>query len=415
MLFALDREGNKIYIDSTKRSEDYFCPCCGSKMVLRMGDIRQHHFAHPSGSICKDSWHYDMTEWHYEWQNKFPKEYQEVVKVYDWEKHRADVLIEKNKVVFEFQHSPLSPEEFEERNNFYNKLGYKVIWIFDVEEQYQNELIENYKSDLWSWKRPRRTFDYFDCKNKMVEIYLQLDNDDTYLVKVTWCTDNNGFSRFATDGYCYDEESIIHMFDEKEEILKKEYKLSELFDRMIELNTQDHTTYYFGCPISKTHKCANCNVDIPTSMYEEIMPCMECKYQCHSENYGEVICKKRFLDLGLDGNTVVKVEGRDKNGFINELSYVENGENKTIEVPTFEQNISKSVYALWEEDYSIATFKNIRTGHYIRINKNPKDQLLKYRKVYGWFSKDKYSFPKESRELYGVDKPEWLVEWYRKN
>ena len=116
----------------------------------------------------------------------------------------------------------------------------------------------------------------------------------------------------------------------------------------------------------------------------------------------------------LDGNTVVKVEGKDKNGFINKLSYVENGKIKTIEVPTFEQNISKSVYALWEDDYSIATFKNIRTGHYIRINKNPKDQLLKYRKVYGWFSKDKYSFSKESRELYFVDKPEWVVDWFRK-
>ena len=50
MLFALDREGNKVYIDSTKRSEGYFCPCCGSKMVLKMGEIRQHHFAHPSES-----------------------------------------------------------------------------------------------------------------------------------------------------------------------------------------------------------------------------------------------------------------------------------------------------------------------------------------------------------------------------
>ena len=87
MLFALDIEGNKVYIDSAKRSEDYFCPCCGSKMVLRMGDIRQHHFAHPNESICKDSWHYDMTEWHYDWQNKFPKEYQEVVKEYDGEKN----------------------------------------------------------------------------------------------------------------------------------------------------------------------------------------------------------------------------------------------------------------------------------------------------------------------------------------
>ena len=70
-------------------------------------------------------------------------EYQEIVKTKDEQKHRADVLIESEKVVFEFQHSPLSPDEFEDRNSFYNSLGYKVIWVFDVEEQYQNEQIEN--------------------------------------------------------------------------------------------------------------------------------------------------------------------------------------------------------------------------------------------------------------------------------
>ena len=50
-----------------------------------------------------------------------------IVKVKDGQKHRADVLIEDKKVVYEFQHSSLSAEEFEDRNSFYNSLGYKVI------------------------------------------------------------------------------------------------------------------------------------------------------------------------------------------------------------------------------------------------------------------------------------------------
>ena len=47
-------------------------------------------------------------------------------------------LLEDKKVVYEFQHSPLSPEELDDRNAFYNSLGYKVIWIFDLFDQYEN-------------------------------------------------------------------------------------------------------------------------------------------------------------------------------------------------------------------------------------------------------------------------------------
>lgn len=414
MLFALDKDNNRIHIDSTKRSEDYFCPCCGSKMVLKMGDIKTHHFAHHSVNVCKDSWHYDMSEWHFNWQNMFPKECQEVVKVFDGEKHRADVLIEKHKIVFEFQHSPLAPEEFSERNDFYNKLGYKVIWIFDVEEQYQNELIDNYDNNKWSWKRPRRTFNYFNCKNKMVELYLQLSNEEPYLVKVIWCAKDDGMSRFITDGNDYCEESIVCMFDDVEEMSKNEFKLSELFDKLIELNTKDHTTYYFGCPISKTHKCASSDIDIPVSEYEEIMPCVVCNYECNGYFNGKLICKKRFMDLNLDMDTVVRIESRDKDGFVNKLSYIENGVIKYVEIKTFKQNVAKNIFRLWDDSYCIVTFKNIRTGNYIRINQNPINQLLKYRRVYGWFSKDKYSFPKKTCELYGVDKEEWVIDWYRK-
>lgn len=415
MLFALDNEGNKIYIDSTKMSEEYFCPCCGSKMIIKMGDIRVHHFAHPIDQICKDTWHYDMTEWHYDWQNKFPKNNQEVVKEFNGEKHRADVLIEEAKVVFEFQHSPLSPKEFEERNNFYTRLGYKVIWVFDVEKQYENECIDNYRSDLWSWKRPKKTFDYFDCKNKNIQVYLQLNNYE-YLVKVTWCTVDNGMSRFVTDGYSYKVDDIVHMFDKKQATdYSQEVKLFTLFDKMIQLNSKDHTTYYFGCPISSTHKCANCNIDIPTSMYSVVMPCMECEYYCNSENYGEIICKKRFLDLNLTDNLMVRVEGRDKNGFINKISYLNGNERVFVNMPTFEQNISKDVFILWEEtECYIATFRNVRTGKYIRITKNPSEQMYKYGKVYGYISSDKYNFSKTSCELYGVAKPEWVLDWFKK-
>ena len=216
MLIAQDKDNKRVHIDNTDSKSEYFCPCCGSKMVLRKGNIRIHHFAHSRDGYCKDSWHYDMSEWHYNWQKRFPNEYLEIVKVKDNQKHKADVLIEDKKVVFEFQHSPMSPDEFEKRNQFYNSLSYKVIWVFDVEDEYEEEEIGNYESNKWYWDRPRRTFDNYNYRNKMVELYLQLNNTNPELIIVIWCTDNNGLYRFVTDGRSYKEDYIVSMFDYKQ-------------------------------------------------------------------------------------------------------------------------------------------------------------------------------------------------------
>ncbi len=410
MLFALNENGDRISICSAKKTEEYFCPQCGCKLILKMGSVRHHHFAHPNTTICNDSWHYDMTEWHYEWQNKFPKEYQEIVKVADNQKHRADILIEDSKVVIEFQHSPLSPTEFEDRNTFYNKLGYRVVWIFDVEDQYQNDLIDNYKGNIWSWKHHKRTFDCFDYRNKMVDLFLQLDNSTPSLIKVTWCTDENGLSKFATDGKFYDEDYILHNYDQK-----NEFPLSQLKDKLIKLNSKDHTTYYFGCPISSTHKCANNKMEISKNMYSEIMPCEDCKYAYHTWQYDEIICNKRFIDLSLDPDTLVKIESKDKYGFINKISYLENNTRKIINLPAYESIIFKNIFSLWEDNHVVAIFKNIRTNNYVKIIKNPKEQLSRYHRVYGYFSSDPYSFPQQSKELYDLNEPEWIITWSKKH
>ena len=245
----------------------------------------------------------------------------------------------------------------------------------------------------------------------MVELYLQIDVDDVSLIKVTWCTEDKGLARFATDGIEYDESSIVDMFSEKSDTSRKGYKISELFDRMIELNHQDHTTYYLGCPISKTHKCADWNIDIPSRMYDEIMPCTECKYQYPTNCQEEIICRKRFMDLPLDKDVTVKIENKDEYGFINRISYIDNGKIKYLDIPTFEGNFTKNIFEIWNDDYAFAIFRNVRTDIYVKINKNPKEQYSKYHNVYGWFSKDKHSFDGKSCELYDVGKSEWVLYW----
>ena len=46
--------------------------------------------------------------------------------------------------VIEFQHSPITAEEFNVRNQFYLTYGKKVIWIFDLSEEFEDGRIDCY-------------------------------------------------------------------------------------------------------------------------------------------------------------------------------------------------------------------------------------------------------------------------------
>lgn len=409
---AINKNGLFVHVYDAIEGEDYFCPQCNAKMVLKRGDVRDHHFAHPNNSPCSDTWHYDMTGWHREWQDRFPKECQEIVVSANGRSHRADVLIENNKVVFEFQHSPMTSSEFEERNDFYNSLGYKVVWIFDVEDQYENDKLETIKTNTWKWKYAFHTFDFFDYSNPRVSLFLQFDNINPALVKVTWCTEDKGMSYFKVDGKDYSDYSVITSYAEDIALAKRTIPLSALYDELMYLYSQDHTEYYFGCPISTTHMCANSPIDIPEKEYPKIMPCMVCQF--YSDNY-EMICRKRFLDLKIEQDAMVTIEERDENGFISSISFAQNDESiNKIDLPTFKQNISKDVYSLWrEKNCSIATFRNVNTGKYIRIKNDPVEQFNRTGKVYGYLSDDKFHFGGLQIELYNLEKKIWIMEWHK--
>ena len=163
MYIALDENKIRVHIENADKSKQYFCPVCGEKLIIKAVDSLsiKPHFAHKKGTECLDTWQHDMSEWHYNWQCLFPEEFREVVVEEDGIKHRADVLI--NDYVIEFQHSPITAVEIEERNTFYLNCGYKVIWVFDAQNKVKNIYgteynIDPFKDDL-EWKRARREFD----------------------------------------------------------------------------------------------------------------------------------------------------------------------------------------------------------------------------------------------------------------
>ena len=53
--FAKDQTGKIITIDKTtkdNKNEKYTCPMCGSELKPKLGDIKNHHFAHVDKSKC---------------------------------------------------------------------------------------------------------------------------------------------------------------------------------------------------------------------------------------------------------------------------------------------------------------------------------------------------------------------------
>ncbi len=102
------------------------CPACDSPLVARCGDVRVHHWAHHAGSDC-DPWWEDETEWHRNWKDQFPDNWQEVLfHSKKGGRHIADVKTGQGWVL-EFRHSTIDPEECRARETFYRNL----IWIVD--------------------------------------------------------------------------------------------------------------------------------------------------------------------------------------------------------------------------------------------------------------------------------------------
>lgn len=163
MFIAFDKDNNRTEIERAEIGEKYYCPICGEELIIRATDSLsvKAHFAHKKNSQCIDDWQHDMSEWHYNWQRQFPERCREVVIENNGIKHRADICI--GKIIIEFQHSPLSSEEFEKRNAFYTSCGYQVIWVFDAEGKIKNAYEKSIdpcicRTDDLVWKRAKETF-----------------------------------------------------------------------------------------------------------------------------------------------------------------------------------------------------------------------------------------------------------------
>ncbi len=186
MFVAFDEYNRIRCADETAPGKSYYCPVCSEPLSVRRGEVRHPYFAHFPGKACSDSWdgEYDGSDWHRNWQAKFPLGNQEVVVQLGSIKHRADILA--GKTVLEFQHSPLTADAFSKRNNFYLELGYKVVWLFDLTEDFADGKVFEIDDLCFGWKWPRNTFKGFNVEQGRVEVFFQLkdENEENCIVKV---------------------------------------------------------------------------------------------------------------------------------------------------------------------------------------------------------------------------------------
>lgn len=244
MFIALSNNNKRISIDEIVPSECYICPVCRKPVMVKAinSNSVRTHFAHRKNVRCIDSWKSDMSEWHFEWQSQFPIENREVVVENNGIIHRADVLI--NNTVIEFQHSVISSDEFEERNNFYKGCGYRVIWLFDVSDKMKIddcfELVWKRKTSIFS--KVKTLPDWIFVQNylpKMENLLCinKLDSKVVFYQKTVDCIMPKNFLKEFGAIDDEDVDSIKEIFDKTKKIAlenkRRESELREKQNRML--------------------------------------------------------------------------------------------------------------------------------------------------------------------------------------
>ncbi len=184
------------------------CPFCNEELNYKHGQINIPHFAHKSDSKCITIDNNDMSLWHIAWQNCFPLDNIEVKfsknyslqdydnfaarnnfntdnpnakhvddgkKAYIQVNHRADYANIQSGCVIEFQHSPISPETVAERTAFYNNLGFKVVWVFDI-DRFDNMCTydDTDYSTKWKWKYADKMLMYINPASDYIKSRVQI-------------------------------------------------------------------------------------------------------------------------------------------------------------------------------------------------------------------------------------------------
>lgn len=398
MQIGIDEKDNRVHISKAKSDEIYFCPLCKGELIQKHGTKRVAHFAHKGNAEHCDSWHYDMSEWHRDWQNEFPEDCQEIVLKKDGAFHRADVAL-NDKLIIEFQHSALTPKEFDERNQFYISLGYFVFWVFDTIEQWKSSAITK---DLWgntTWEDSFEALANYKDASGMVRIFLQKSpkkSSDVEIVEIKNVSSTAGVKVFDT-GHTYSRKSFVEYANQFN------FQESKFGDPVFTGLSTDNTHVLYNCPLHKNWNEQN------------TCPCSECEYfEGNDAEYNAAfvsICGYRWRMINPVIRTVSEITR--ENGCVSV---------KCIDVEGYEREImlqdpepaGKTLADLWDEVHpACMRCMNTKTGYFVHINNSPREQLAKYGQIIGYGINPKtYHHYSDFRKIAYASSPQWVLVWY---
>jgi len=130
MLIAIDQEGRRVNLfGGLPEAQDFFCPACGGRVILKKGRVKRPHFAHKTlTAYCQamaeaeGPEHLSLKEALYHWSRGQLEAYLPEIQ------QTADLLI-GDCLALEIQCSSLSIKRLMERTLAYRQLGYPVFWL----------------------------------------------------------------------------------------------------------------------------------------------------------------------------------------------------------------------------------------------------------------------------------------------
>ena len=231
MFIAIDKDENRIYADEYK-GEECFCPKCEKSVRYKKKSVnnKRAHFAHKSDEMCPFGLDKDYkSEWHIRMQEYFPKEAREY-RFKDEETgtpHIADVFIEEKNTVLEFQHSPISEEEFLCRTIFHIKNGRRIAWLFD--ESRDNKPYGKFGEDDCAWENNIYLNKSFKWLGKPRKVIIKGPNIkeyfDSYSICVFTGTEGDMFHRIVGEHCSFDYVT----FSLNNLMMSEDFNVDELF------------------------------------------------------------------------------------------------------------------------------------------------------------------------------------------
>ena len=270
MFYGLNEKGERIYIKDSIKGKKYYCPCCNGELRRKLGSINAHHFAHVS-AVC-DSWYSENKgPWHIMLQDCFPRDNQEVFIRNEDKVHIADVYLEGNyqDTVIEFQHSPMSKDEFIERTSFYTYNGGKdkyrgghwgygfienrVVWVFDFRGKKIDLLLNNRNYDLNKTSYYYGFYDklYYDMEcsvlwNRTPMVFLSRNILTGIKPKIFLCVDEEQFNLYGKKKEGKDSLYFLEV---------NEYKIDKKYVKCHVLNFDSFIEYIKNIDEIEVKKC----------------------------------------------------------------------------------------------------------------------------------------------------------------